>query len=247
MFKYMKLWNLSFKQVSICQLNYMVIYMSQFWSETFFTQLKLKYFKTKFPYRSYCHRYQVIFVHIPKTAGTSVLELLMGEKIRRDHLPYSDYQKAQGKLFISYFKFCFVRNPFDRLVSAYEYLKKGGNQNSDLYYKELINDKYPTFDSFVLDYLDQNKVYSQLLLKPQYTFIYNEKEVCMVDFVGRFERINDDFDIIAKRIKIKNSLKKSNASKRLDYKDYYNNQNVKEKVIKLYSKDFELLNYSDDI
>lgn len=213
----------------------------------YFKKIKFLYWKNKFPYRSYTHKHNAIFIHIPKTAGTSILKNLMGDKIRRDHLTYRTFQQAQSYLFDSYYKFCFVRNPFDRLVSAYEYLKKGGNQNSDLYFKNLIDEKYPTFDSFVLNYLDHDKIHSQLLLKPQYVFIFNEKDECMVDFIGRFENINNDFDVISKKLNIVTELKKTNSSDRVSYVAYYQNSDVKNKVVKLYRKDFELLGYITDL
>ena len=117
-------------------------------------------------------------MHIPKTAGTSILTCLMGKKVNRDHGTYYDFKRIDSDRFNLYFKFCFVRNPYDRAVSAYEYLKNGGNQSSDLYYKKLIENKYPSFEKFVLEYLDNDKVHEMLLFRPQYLFIYDDKGEC---------------------------------------------------------------------
>ena len=70
-------------------------------------------------------REKAIFVHIPKAAGTSIALSIFGE------LPYHykaiDYIVFFGrKTFNQYFKFAFVRNPWDRVYSAYTYLRKGG-------------------------------------------------------------------------------------------------------------------------
>lgn len=218
--------------------------MNQISLATTLAQLKLKYFRTKFPYRAYSHKHRVIFIHIPKTAGTSVLKILMGKKIRRDHLSYRVYQKAQSKIFNNYFKFCFVRNPYARLVSAFEYLKNGGNQNSDLYFKELIENHYPTFEEFVLDFLNKDNVNTILLLRPQYLFVCDEKFEIMVDFCGRFENIEKDINVVFNEIGISKNLEKINASNKKNFQLYYLNDKVKEKVYELYSKDFELFNYS---
>lgn len=212
--------------------------------DTTLAQLKLKYLRTKFPYREYSHKHKVIFIHIPKTAGTSVLKILMGKKIRRDHLSYSVYQKAQSKIFNNYFKFCFVRNPYDRLVSAFEYLKNGGNQNGDLYFKELIENHYPTFEEFVLGFLNKDNVNSILLLRPQYLFVCDEKFEIMVDFCGRFENIERDINVVCEKVGIDKKLEKTNASNKKNHQYYYFNEKVKKKVYEIYSKDFEIFGYS---
>lgn len=207
----------------------------------------LKFFLGKgrifYPYRKYTDRYKCIFIHIPKVAGTSVLSLLMGYNLKRDHLSYRIYQEADFSSFCEYYKFCFVRNPYDRLVSTYEYLKSGGNKTQDVFFENLIKEKYDSFDSFVLDYLDCEVIFSHVLFKPQYTYIYDFKYECMVDFIGRFERLEEDFYKVSKYLGIKGTLAKVNVSKRSSYEDYYKNKKVIEKVYNLYRKDFELLGY----
>ncbi len=70
-------------------------------------------------------KHKCIFVHIPKTAGISVSVSLLGESIGNMSAMY--YRALFGKEdFRLYFKFAFVRNPFTRLISAFEFLKKGG-------------------------------------------------------------------------------------------------------------------------
>lgn len=85
--------------------------------------------KGDFSLRSFDH-YRYLFIHITKTAGTSVAISLFGE------LPYHytavQYRVIYGrKTFNRYFKFAFVRNPWDRLYSAYSFLKNGGWNNED--------------------------------------------------------------------------------------------------------------------
>ena len=83
--------------------------------------------KHEFPYRKHFDRNKCIFIHIPKAAGTSVLAAL-GKKSEkgRDHVSWQTYKKADSKKFNNYFKFSFVRNPYDRAFSAYHYILKGG-------------------------------------------------------------------------------------------------------------------------
>ena len=70
-------------------------------------------------------RHRCIFVHIPKTAGTSV-EAALGwftEYTRgaQDHRSIRKLREAiTPDEFCTYFKFTFVRNPWDRVVSWYK-------------------------------------------------------------------------------------------------------------------------------
>lgn len=196
-----------------------------------------------YPYRRYTNKYKCIFIHIPKVAGTSVLTLFMGNQVRRDHLSYREFQGADSFSFNDYYKFCFIRNPYDRLVSTYEYLKSGGNKKQDKYFESILNEKYKTFDSFVLDFLDNEIIHSHLLFKPQYTYIYDYKDECMVDFVGRFECLESDFRVVSNKLGLKGELKKINSSTRKEYQKYYFSPDVIKKVNMLYKKDFELLGY----
>jgi len=198
-----------------------------------------------FPYRKYAKKHQCIFIHIPKTAGTSVLSVLMQGNVLRDHAVFSDFQTVDPVSFQSYFKFCFVRNPYDRAVSCYEYLKKGGNGGGDLYYKDLIEQKFPTFDDFVLNYLNKDIIHQHVLFKPQYLFIYNYKSELQVDYIGKFEDIEEDFKYISEKIFLQKKLPDLNKSSKKNYMEYYSNSLVKEKVNWLYSKDFELLGYTN--
>ena len=73
-----------------------------------------------------------LFFHIPKTAGVSVSRSLFGD-IKWGHRNVKFYKMHYGeKVFNSLYKFCFVRNPYKRLYSAYTFLKQGGINNQDL-------------------------------------------------------------------------------------------------------------------
>jgi hypothetical protein len=85
-------------------------------------------------YSDFADEFQCIFIHIPKTAGTSVARTLFGQGSR--HVPYFEYEKVNGRKFNRYFKFAFVRNSWDRLVSTYFFLKKGGLNDMDRLWAE---------------------------------------------------------------------------------------------------------------
>ena len=73
-------------------------------------------------------RYKCIFTNVPKTGSRSVKKFL---KVEETHFPlYKERFKNEEK-FNSYYKFAFVRNPWDRLVSVFHYLKQGGINDYD--------------------------------------------------------------------------------------------------------------------
>ena len=68
------------------------------------------------------HKHKFIFIHINKCGGTSIDKVFSGKF--RGHKKAFDYKKLNPKEFENYFKFTFVRNPWDRVVSFYHYQMK---------------------------------------------------------------------------------------------------------------------------
>jgi hypothetical protein len=98
-------------------------------------------------YSQYADSSQCIFIHIPKAAGTSVALTLFEQGSR--HVPWFDYYYANPEKFRSYYKFSFIRNPWDRLASTYFFLQRGGMDPQDAAWAEANLKDYPTFESFV--------------------------------------------------------------------------------------------------
>ena len=65
---------------------------------------------------------KIVFFHVPKTAGKSLATAIYDKDI--NHFSYN--QVAKQKDLDGFFTFSFVRNPWDRIVSTYEFLKGGG-------------------------------------------------------------------------------------------------------------------------
>lgn len=207
----------------------------------------LRYEKiSDYPYRKYFLAHQCIFIHIPKNAGTSVLSSLAGHHFHRDHCTYREYQAANPELFIKYFKFCFSRNPLDRLASVYRYLSLGGNKDDDLYFTNKIHDTFTTFDRFVVEYLDENIIHEHRLFMPQYLYVFDHTGKLMVDFVGKFENIDEDYQHIARKVGLHEALPKRNITpgRKRGHSELFTNPEVLEKVVRLYEKDFALFGYT---
>jgi hypothetical protein len=199
----------------------------------------------KFPYRKHFIKYQCIFIHIPKTAGTSVTSAL-GAVGGRDHLPWYVYYTANPALFDKYYKFCFVRNPWERVLSAYKYLESGGNQNRDLQTMHLIK-AYGSFDAFVRYGLGEGHFRNHLLFLPQSEFVVGPEQNIVVDFVGRFECLNRDFAAVAKRLGVSTIIGHINKSEKVNdvglYKSNYSSSESIEVVHQIYKQDVRIFDY----
>ena len=224
------------------------------------------------------HKYKTLFVHIPKVAGQSIENVFLKDlglnwKTRKPlllmpndqpengpprlaHLTaeeYTKYHYLSEELFNDYFKFSFVRNPWDRAVSFYKYL----------YYVKGVK-----FEVFAKEILPKLVNENDFFYKPQYDYIYKDGKLC-VDFIGRFENLNEDFLKILKKLNLTNlELKHHNKSKvnqgrnsrnlskiikifkgtvknpiYTSYREYFDQESV-DIISKLYQKDIECFQYS---
>ncbi|QEC69080.1 sulfotransferase family protein [Panacibacter ginsenosidivorans] len=191
--------------------------------------------------------YKCIFIHIPKTAGLSVSKSLFGN-YAGGHLSYDSYVKKFGKATVdNYFKFTFVRNPWERLASAYFFLKKGGMNSADAAFAKKYLSSVNNFESFVNDWLSEDNLDLYYHIIPQYKYITsNNAERIMVDFVGKYENLQDDFRRICNSIfhteKLLLDINSTEASK-IKYKTLYT-EDMKKKVAVLYAMDIQMFGYA---
>lgn len=174
------------------------------------------------------------------------------------HKSIFDYQKS-GIDIDSYFKWCFVRNPWARIVSAYEdcpeifkfapsfndfvntlYSKKHNFPKEHISYSSIYDIGFP-FSLYRIHFLPMN-----LLLK------INGK--IYMDFIGKFENLPKDWELVQKKLNLEyehlnviNSRKqKINQNRRTSfYKDLYD-QNLIDLVGEIYEEDIKLFNYKFD-
>lgn len=197
----------------------------------------------QFPYAKYNKKNSCIFIHIPKVAGTSITDALADGKAQRNHLPWYVYYTANKTFFEQAFKFSFVRNPWDRALSAYNYLVSGGNKSTDLRVSEMVS-KYSDFDDFVINGLGGGWFRNHLLFIPQSEFIVNGEQEIVVDFLGRFENIDEDFGEVLNSIGVDRKLDNKNSSKRSkDYKPYYKRTRSIEVISEIYAQDVKMFSY----
>ncbi|WP_084203486.1 sulfotransferase family 2 domain-containing protein [Psychroserpens damuponensis] len=189
-----------------------------------------------------------VFVHIPKAGGISIIKSLYGDQAGGfGHPSYMRFLKLFGKKrFNAYYKFTFVRNPWDRLHSAYGFLKKGGMNPQDKQFSDEVMSQVNTFEDFVMRWLTPERVSEWVHFIPQYKYITNAKGEIVVDFVGRFENFETDFESISKHIGVNQSLihlNKTKDKKVFDYREVYTIA-MKERVTELYKEDIKFFEYN---
>ncbi|HFU2808308.1 TPA: sulfotransferase family 2 domain-containing protein, partial [Campylobacter coli] len=196
-------------------------------------------------FKDFHYKYKCIFIHVPKVAGSSIERVIyQTDKWLVGHVKASDYTKFDKDKFDSYFSFGFVRNPYDRVVSAYHYLKNDSPDPYDIEWGRLhINNL--TFEEFILSLQDEEfkeKILSKNHFSFQYKYLCDENMNILVNFVGKFEQLNSDFKKILNILRRKDSLVHINKSKHLNYKDYYSSQTYKI-IREIYRDDFEIFDY----
>ena len=200
------------------------------------------------------HKHKFIFIHIPKTGGTSIEDTLFSRKTRTkknlwggydsnkyqdgglQHLMATHILNEVGEdMFSKYFKFSFVRNPWDKLVSQFKY-----NRNRyDL--REIIGvDKETKFHEYLIKL---NSTRNHVQWDYQHKFIYKECGKILVDFIGKFENLQQDFNFVCDKIGIpQQQLPHKNKSKHKHYTEYYDDE-TKQIVAEKYAKDIEYFGY----
>ena len=196
-----------------------------------------------------------IFVHIEKTAGTSITSALKPYSIKRPssklysvlrimELP-KDYRRYRfpkhcglceaqkmmpAELYNKYFKFAFVRNPWDRLVSEYNAAIAKNRRHRHRRIKAMRD-----FSNYVSYEIKRNKL-------AQLPKLVDQHGNMGLDFAGRFETLHEDFNHICNTLGIDIVLQKLNAFDHPDYREYYTD-GTRERVRRHWAQDIEAFNY----
>jgi len=202
------------------------------------------------------HKYKCIFVHIPKCGGTSIEDIIWPDARSVEDLWMGNVSKYRNKyqtggmqhlfathilqetgdeIFSKYFKFSFVRNPWDKAVSQFHYMA----QRPDL--QEYIG--MSPDDSFK-KYLEliQKKVHVQW--DHQHRFILDDNGTLMVDFLGRFENFRADVRRLLGKLGIKaETLPHRMKTSHKAFHEYYDAESI-QMVGDIYKKDITLFRYS---
>jgi len=204
------------------------------------------------------HKYQCIFIHIPKTGGSSIENLIWPDKSDRtvenlwmghvsmyfnkyqtgglQHLTARQIRTEVGKdIFSTYHKFTVIRNPWEKAISQFFYMKK----RKDLR-KFIGMNRFTSFNRYLN--LIQRKEHVQW--KKQIDFIVDDDGALLVDQIIRFEDLDQQFRQLASKINLSyDALPHANKTKRKPYPYYYNKAKV-QKIQDIYSEDISSFDYS---
>ncbi len=188
---------------------------------------------------------QCIFVHVPKAAGISMGYSLFGRHTG-NHATIADYQLAFSELeFRRAFKFAFVRNPWDRLLSAYTFLKAGGRNESDQQWANQHLAPFDAFEEFVEGWVTPENVRKGVHFRPQHEFVTTPKgPELAVDFLGRFENIAEDYEALRGKLGFGELLRSENRTpgERLNYREHYTDE-MRDVVARAYQDDIDIFGY----
>ena len=174
-----------------------------------------------------------LFIHINKTGGRSI-ETALG--CTYEHKTARRKRKEVGaNVWNDKFTFAFVRNPWDRIVSQYFYRRHTEQGVENLSFEDWVRhvyaEQYPVYRS------------REVLFLPQSDWVTDECGELLVDFVGRFERFEENFQYVCNQIGIEASLPHKNKSSRDPYPTYYTDETANI-VARYFKKDIERFGYS---
>jgi len=198
------------------------------------------------------YEHKCIFVHIPKTGGTSVEKvfpngvLRLLNKRRDQHPTLSWYKQNEPGIYETYFKFSVCRNPYDKMVSEYYWHTNDPlNQFKGLFkglsFRDFLDSFFRVdsnfFDFFYKGWFDKHFETHRI---PQIKFLDPLSEL---DFAIRFENLQEDFNIVCDKIGIpRQRLPHKNKTKHKPYAEYYDEE-TKQIIAEKYAKDIEYFGY----
>lgn len=225
-----------------------------------------------------CQEFSCLYVHIPKTAGQSIEQFFMDRlgldwELDRDrlllgtntdpsrgteklsHLSAAEYTRCgylDPQRFASLFKFSFVRNPWERIVSEYRYRNYFHHRS----FRDFLQNRLPP--------PGWDDKYRHIM--PQYDMLHDANGRLLVDFVGRFENLQADFDRVCEQLgiadsrlphrnpsdkksrnlkrRIRNWLYFNGENRKVDYTEFYDAGTIA-LVGNLYRQDIEAFGYPD--
>lgn len=202
-----------------------------------------------------------IFIHIEKAAGSSIQQALWPHagaqpksSLRRRLAWFGPLNRIGGlhravqfgehataievnrclppEVYDGLFKFAFVRNPWDRLVSRYAHLLRSTDRRRHGFISKLEK-----FEDFLKWEIQRGSA--------QYPYVTNAQGDQIVDFIGHYERLAEDFEKVCARLKIQAELPHANISEHRDYRSYYTPE-TREFVAKEFRRDIEMFHYNFD-
>ena len=203
-----------------------------------------------------CNFSEIVFIHIPKTAGTSLIVHLFKDPFK-GHIPISRLFHQDRERFDNSFKFAFSRNPLTRFESGYNHYKREIKNKSQWNGKHEVSKLLDGIDSINMfvsrlteDPLYKRKIFRLPVFRPQCDWITipgnrrGEKAIG-VDFVGKYEQLHQDISLLNGRLGIEidskfPSLRTGTYQKTADH---HYDENYLKLIREVYKDDATMLGY----
>jgi len=186
------------------------------------------------------------FVHIPKCAGTSIGRWIDQRKGNSEYIERYDHPTLKMMSSNNSFSFTVVRNPWERMVSFYHFLRKIESATPHYTSEQIqwiVNETNKSIDWSTFDKWLQN--IDQFSVIPGWWFKVNEPQTSWykdVDLVLRYENLENDFKQVQEIFKNYDSLPKTLVTDHTNYQDYYNSS-TRELVTNMFQEEIEILGY----
>jgi hypothetical protein len=204
-----------------------------------FRAFKLNYFKDVYSDKN------IVFIHVPKAAGTSINSALYGVP-QTSHLKAKDFKRYNPEVFNKAYSFAVLRNPWDRLVSAYEFARSGGSEIR--YHRANLKEKMLSRDfRYFLESLQELHLPElDPVFWPQSDFVLGADGSLLVNHCGNVESLSDTLACLKRETGVELQLENRNSSQRDSFDQYYSKDICIEIVADIYRNDIELGSYSFD-
>lgn len=204
----------------------------------------------------YSTKHNLLFIHIPKTAGTTIEcaldmhheECLYARKKYEDflvcpqHLTLSNLEKTHPAIVENSQIFTVVRNPYDRIVSEFEYIKR---LYPKTWAKQYFDFEFEEFVKICVTLPPDKRMYAyDGHLESQYSYIEGNDSAKV--HVFKFEKLNECFDWIKVQTNEDLSFGHEIKTERLPCKEYFTST-TKKLIDEFYSIDFEKFDYPKEI
>ena len=179
----------------------------------------------------------VVFIHIPKTAGSSLRKAFSLVEDRVNFRRISTANGIDAQQWLDSYTFCVIRNPYDRAVSSYHYHVKTDYQGQ-------LMPRHRDLKTYSFEqYLELRTKHNEFLLMPQVNFIHRRDGLSNVKKIFRFENLQQGIDEISRDIGVKLVLEHLNSSPRpKNYQSFYDDTTY-EMVSEIYADDIKTFNY----
>lgn len=188
----------------------------------------------------YWRKSGAIFIHVPKVAGVSVSSALYGRPL--GHFRAVDISRILPTEFSSLLTFGIVRDPLERLISAYRFAIGGGGQEMKIKNPSIYQGlEFRSFSTFVADWLIyQDQCCLDGIFKPQHYFLCDANEI-IVDYWFSLDDLHEGIEVVENKLGQAIPLKHLNRT--FGKSDCELNRDTIDLVQEFYADDYKLFGF----